>query len=134
MISHSFFGGSAKVGGRAKGENHKRLFQLLTSRPRPSCACRFISIPNFGLSFSENLSLLPRLEKTADIFRRRWFPRKMMSDERAQKFHGNDGITALIKVVLPIGQGKFPRDTTNQRHYTDLGSETSSVRNFCACL
>ena len=27
----------------------------------------------------------------------------------------------------------FPRDTTNQKHYPDLGSDTSSVWNFCAC-
>ena len=70
------------------------------------------------------------LEKTADIFRRRWFPRKMTSDEQAQKFHGDDGVTALIKVVLPIGRGKFPRDTTNHSHYTGLGSDTSSSMEF----
>ena len=27
---------------------------------------------------------------------------------------------------------EFPRDTTNQKHYLDLGSDASSVWNFCA--
>ena len=28
---------------------------------------------------------------------------------------------------------KFPRVSTNQKHYLDLGNDVSSVGNFCAC-
>ena len=130
----SFLGGSAKVGGRAKGEKHKRLFHYLQAVPVPRVLADLFQCQISGLASVKIYLCYLSLEKTADIFRRGWFPPKMTSDGRAQKFHSDYGITALIKIVLPIGRGKFPRDTTKQSHYTDLGSDTSSVRNFCACL
>ena len=41
-------------------------------------------------------------------------------------------VTTQIWVVLLIGWNKFPRGTTNQKHYPDQGRDTSSVWNFCA--
>ena len=43
-------------------------------------------------------------------------------------------VTTQIWVVLLIGWNKFPTipGTTNQKHYLDLGSDASSVWNFCA--
>ena len=42
-------------------------------------------------------------------------------------------VTTQIWVLLLIGWSKFPpRYTTNQNHYSDLGSDASSVWNFCA--
>ena len=49
-----------------------------------------------------------------------WFPREMTSEKRAQKFHTDD-----------VVESNFPRGTTNQKHYPDLGIDTSSVWNFC---
>ena len=40
-----------------------------------------------------------------------WFPHEMMSEKRVQKFHADS--------------------MTNQKHYPDLGSDVSSVWNFC---
>ena len=41
-------------------------------------------------------------------------------------------VTTQILVVLLIGWTKFPRVSTNQKHYLDLGTDASSVWNFCA--
>ena len=41
-------------------------------------------------------------------------------------------VTSQIWVVLLIGWINFSRGTTNQKHYPDLGSDASSVWNFCA--
>ena len=43
-------------------------------------------------------------------------------------------VTTQIWVILLIGPAvrKFP--STNQKHYAELGSDTSSVWNFCACF
>ena len=43
-------------------------------------------------------------------------------------------VTTQFWVVLLIGWIKFQRGTTNQKHYPDLGSDVSSVWNFCACF
>ena len=40
-------------------------------------------------------------------------------------------VTTQIWVVLLIGWCKFPRGRTNRKHSPDLGSDTSSVWNFC---
>ena len=71
-------------------------------------------------------------EKTAKLWgRHHWFLRKMT--------FGNDCrnfilvmlcVTTQIWVVLLIAI--FPRHTTNQKHYPDLGIGTSSVWNFCS--
>ena len=63
-----------------------------------------------------------------------WFPREMTSQKRAQKIHTDD-------VPLPrsgwcfwlvLLYGKFT--SISQKHYPDLGSDTSSLWNFCAFL
>ena len=72
------------------------------------------------------------LEKAAKIWgRHHWFLRKMT--------FGNDCrnfilvmlcVTTQIWVVLLIAI--FPRHTTNQKHYPELGIGTSTVWNFCS--
>ena len=71
-------------------------------------------------------------KKTDDISRcHHWFPREMTSDKRAQKFHTNDASLPrsgkFFWLVVP--RRKFA--STNQKHYSDRGSDTSSVWNFC---
>ena len=72
-------------------------------------------------------------EKTPDIsWRHGWFPRRMRSEKWAQKFHTDDVSLArsgqcpwLVRnLIHPI------RSTT--QNYPDLGSDASSVWNFCA--
>ena len=59
-------------------------------------------------------------EKTGDIPRRQhWFPREITAEERAQKFHTDDA-------SLP--RSDWLEICFNQPH---LGSDTSSVWNFC---
>ena len=41
-------------------------------------------------------------------------------------------VTTYIWVVPLTGWSKFPTGTTSQQHHPDLGSEASSVLNFCA--
>ena len=53
----------------------------------------------------------------------------MTSEKRAQKFHTDIAGTSQIWIVLLIGWSKF---WANQKHYPDLGSDTSSVWNFWA--
>ena len=129
-----FWGGARKSAGGQREKITNDFFIYLQVVPVPRVPADLFQTQISGFASVKIYLCYLSLEKTADIFRRRWFPRKMTSDEQAQKFHGDDGVTALIKVVLPIGRGKFPRDTTNQSHYTGLGSDTSSVWNFCACL
>ena len=48
-----------------------------------------------------------------------------------QKFHTDDA--SLPKSSASVwAEANFPRGTTNQKHYPDLGSDASSVWNFCA--
>ena len=53
------------------------------------------------------------------------FPREITSEDREQKFPADE------RVVVLIGW-KFASD--NQKHYPDLGSDASSVWNFCTCF
>ena len=129
-----FWGVARKSAGGQREKNTNAFFIYLQAVPVPRVLADSFQSQISGLASVKIYLCYLSLEKTADIFRRGWFPPKMTSDGRAQKFHSDYGITALIKIVLPIGRGKFPRDTTNQRHYTVLGNDTSSVRNFCACL
>ena len=56
----------------------------------------------------------------------------MTSEKRAQKFHTDNLVVTHIWEVLLVGRaGKFT--STNREHYLCLGSDTSSVWNFCAC-
>ena len=70
-------------------------------------------------------------EKTADIWRRyHWFPRQMTSEKRAQKFHTDDAslLSSGQCFWLVVPRGKVI--STNKKHYPDVGSDASSVRNF----
>lgn len=49
--------------------------------------------------------------------------REMMPEERVQKFHTDDITYTVVKV-----------SSINQRHYPDMGSDASTVRNFCGCF
>ena len=57
---------------------------------------------------------------------------RMTPEERVQKFHTDDASLPRSRwcfwLVVPLG--KFA--STNQKHYPDLGSDVSSVWNFCA--
>ena len=74
-------------------------------------------------------------ENTADISQlHRWFPREMTSENSCEKGGINSILmtsTTQIWVVLFIGWSK---SSTNQKHYLDLGSDASSVWNFCTCF
>ena len=50
--------------------------------------------------------------------------------ERTQKFHSDDVSLARSGKCFWLVEENFTRGTTNQKHYPDLGSHTSSVRNF----
>ena len=59
-----------------------------------------------------------------------WFPHEMTSEKRVQKFHTDD-VWLLGSASDWMKASKF---LTNQKHYPDLGSEASSVWDFCACF
>ena len=75
---------------------------------------------------------LRSLRKTADISRRQnWFPHAMkMSEERTEKFQTGDLSLSRSGLCfwLVLLRRKFA--LTNQKHYSYLGSDTSSVWNF----
>ena len=74
-------------------------------------------------------------EKTADIWRRyHWFSRQMSSEKRAQKFHTDAASLRRSGQRFGLVKSNFPLVTTSQKHYPDLGSDASSVWNFCACF
>ena len=58
----------------------------------------------------------------------------MIPEKQAQKFHTDDASLPRTGkwfwLVMP--HGKLP--PTNQKHYADLGSDASSVWNFCTCF
>ena len=73
------------------------------------------------------------LKRTADIWQpRHWFPREMTSEKQAQNFHTDDASLPRSGYCFWLVEANFPRGTTSQKHYPDLGSDTSSVWNFCA--
>ena len=62
-------------------------------------------------------------EKAVDISRRQsTFPREMTSEKPSQKFHADD--VSLSWLVMPL-RGKSA--STNQKHYSSLGSNPSSL-------
>ena len=72
------------------------------------------------------------LKKAAKIWgRHHWFLRKMTFGNDCRNFIlATSCVTTQIWVVLLIAI--FPRQTTNQKHYPDLGIGTSSAWNFCS--
>ena len=50
--------------------------------------------------------------------------------ERTHKFHSDDVLLPRSGNCFWLVEENFTRGTTNQIHYPDLGSHTSSVRNF----
>ena len=60
------------------------------------------------------------------------FPRQMTSEKRAQKLHIDDASLPRSGYCFWLVESNFPRGTTSQKHYPDLGSDASSVWNFCA--
>ena len=57
----------------------------------------------------------------------------MTSEKRAQKFHTDDALLPRFVWCFWLAEATFTRGTTNQKHYhPDLGSDASSVWNFCA--
>ena len=70
-------------------------------------------------------------EKIAYIsWRNNWFPCEITSDKRAQKFHTDDA-SLLLGIASDWLKQICPHGTTNQKLYSDLGSDASSVWNFC---
>ena len=65
-------------------------------------------------------------------FRHHWFLRKMAPEKRAQKFHFDDASLPRSGQCfwLIVLRGEFT--SANQKHYLDVGSDTSSVWNFRA--
>ena len=58
------------------------------------------------------------------------YPRKT-SEKRAQKFHTDDASQPRSGQCFWLVEPNFTSGTTNQKHYPDLGSDASSVWNFC---
>ena len=56
----------------------------------------------------------------------------MTSEKRAQKFHADDASLSRSDWLNKISHAAQP--IRNQKHYSDLGSNVTSVRNFCACF
>ena len=81
----------------------------------------------------KQIALSVLAEKTDDVSRcHHGFPHEMTSDRQTSaKIPYWWRVTFKITVVLLIGW-KFP--STNQKHYPDLGSDASTVWNFCACF
>ena len=73
--------------------------------------------------------LASRLEKLADISRRpALIPLgEMTFGKRPQKFHTDAASLPRSRQCFKLVEENFPRGTTNQKHYPDLGSDTSSV-------
>ena len=60
-------------------------------------------------------------------------PRKT-SEKRAQKFHTDDVSLPRSRYYFWLVEANFTSSTTNQKHYPDLGSDPSSVWNFCVVV
>ena len=56
----------------------------------------------------------------------------MTSDKRTQQFHTDDASLQTSGEWFCLAEANFPRGSTNQKHYPDLGSNPSLVRNIFA--
>ena len=68
--------------------------------------------------------------KAIAVFHAKW----RLSEERPQKFHTDDVWLPRPGWCFWLVEANIPHDTTNQKHYPDLGNDASSVWNFCACF
>ena len=111
-------------------------FILATSLPRSNVVESRLSWDLFLGFYRQDFDLRQQsqssLEKTAKLWgRHHWFLRKMTFGNDCRNFVlATSCVTTQIWVVLLIAI--FPRHTTNQKHYPDLGIGTSSVWNFCS--
>ena len=60
------------------------------------------------------------------------FAREMTSEKQVQKFHVNDASLPRSGYCFWLVVRRVKFALTNQKHYPDLSSDTSSVWNFCA--
>ena len=58
----------------------------------------------------------------------------MTSEKRVQKFHTDDASLPRSGWCFWLVESNFSRGMTNQKHYPDQDSDTSSVWNFCTCF
>ena len=66
-----------------------------------------------------------------------WFPHKMTSEKRSQKFHTQLHDNASLSrcgLCYWFSEANFSGSMTNQKHYPVLGSNSSLIRNFCICF
>ena len=61
-------------------------------------------------------------EKTADIIYP-WFPREITSEKQVQKYHTYDASLSRSWQYFWLVEANFPRGSTNQKRYSDLGSD-----------
>ena len=120
------------------GPTYKSVFlkaQFLTSWKR---SCLQVSFTNrfhpprrsypflfkdvYGLTLNK-LRKQSTFRDAASSFPAKWRPR----NAELQKFH-----TSQIWECFWLFEANFPRGSTNQKHYPDLGNDTSSVWNFCS--
>ena len=78
------------------------------------------------------------LRKTAKIsWYYHWFPHKMTSEKRLQKVHTQLHDNASLSRSGQhywLAEANFSGSMTNQKHYPDLGSNSSLIQNFCICF
>ena len=87
-----------------------------------------------GLSFSVHQTLCSLREESTFLRRHHWFPCDMTSTNGRSNFHTDDASLPRFGEWFCLAEANFPRGSTNQKHYPDLGSKPSSVRNFFAIL
>ena len=107
------------------------------SQPKLSCVVKSsvswdLFLGCYRQDFDCHNNLNGHFEKAAKIWgRKHWFLRKMTFKNDCRNFIlATSCVTTQIWVVLLIAI--FPRQTTNQKHYPDLGIGTSTVWNFCS--
>ena len=79
------------------------------------------------------MSITLAWEKSRNLVMLPLFSHQMTSEKRVQKFYTDDGSLPWSGLCFWLVESNFPHSTTNQKHYPDLGSDVSSVWNFCAC-
>ena len=83
-----------------------------------------------GLCIAMKLCLRDQMRKQQTFCDTTTFLHEMTSEKRAQKFHSDDASLPRSGLCFWLVETNFPRGTTNQKHYPDLGNDTSSAWNF----